>query len=135
MGSARWEFRTTTNFGRPCARLTTRESTSSLPSLFLLSSMRWLSSLRLRLCLIERAVPGKHIERHVIFLDDNVELDYAHIVDVRDRTSGDHVPFEEANGVYLHRARPIDIILDRQYFIKEIAKMEAALLELEGRAS
>ena len=88
-----------------------------------------------KLCLVERAVPGGCVKRHVLFFDDNIRRAYAHIVDVRDHVTGEHIPFAEANGVYLHRARPVDIVLDNQYFVKALTECESALATIEAGAS
>jgi hypothetical protein len=84
-----------------------------------------------KLCLIERATAESDISRHVMFFDDNIELTHSHIVDARDHITGAAIPFEETKDVYLHRVRPIEVILDKHYFIAEIAKMEAKLVEYE----
>lgn len=60
------------------------------------------------------------IEYIEIFFDDNIERDYAHIVDVRDSKTFLPIPFEICNKKYLRRAEPYDIINDIEYFIKEI---------------
>lgn len=58
-----------------------------------------------------------------IFVDDNIERDRAHIVDVRRGGGGgfaEVVPFEEAQATCLLRAEPYDIIMNRSYFIQAL---------------
>eukprot|EP00050_Salpingoeca_kvevrii_P019246 m.84031 g.84031 ORF g.84031 m.84031 type:complete len:402 (-) comp8327_c0_seq2:984-2189(-) len=64
-------------------------------------------------------------EFHPIFFDDNIERDYAHIVDARDLKTGESLPFEMALGLYLVRVLPIEAVFDHEYFIKEIESCEA----------
>lgn len=60
-------------------------------------------------------------ERH-IFFDDNIELDRAHIVDVR-RANGTPVPFHEANGRWIAKAEPWLAITRETYFIELLDRM------------
>ena len=62
---------------------------------------------------------------HQIFFDDNVELDRAHIVDVRDVTTGAPIPFAEANGCYIAKADSLLAIADRNYYIDLVKACEA----------
>jgi hypothetical protein len=55
-----------------------------------------------------------------IFFDDNIEIDRAHIVDVRDLDTKETIPFEEANNRYIIKAEPLDIILNELYFVDRI---------------
>ena len=66
--------------------------------------------------LIDDNVVSRARERHV-FVDDHVEDDHAHIVDVRNVSDGSCVAFEAAIGINMLRAHPYDAILDRDYFI------------------
>jgi hypothetical protein len=53
-----------------------------------------------------------------IFFDDNVERDYAHIVDCRDiRGEGAPITFEHSSGKYLARSEPFLAITELNYFI------------------
>jgi hypothetical protein len=53
-----------------------------------------------------------------IFFDDNVERDYAHIVDCRDlRSEGAPITFENSSGKYLARSEPYSAITELNYFV------------------
>lgn len=54
---------------------------------------------------------------HPIFLDDNVERDRAHIVDVRN-LKGEPIPFSETVDKYIVKSEPLLAIRDPQYFVK-----------------
>lgn len=64
-----------------------------------------------------------------IFFDDNIERDRSHIIDVRDKTSFDHIPFEGTNDVYIRRVEPLLAIENENYFIHAIEQsmMQGAL--------
>ena len=55
---------------------------------------------------------------HTIFFDDNVKENDAYIVDMRDETTGEPLPFSETNGVFLVRVVPFEMLLDENYYIK-----------------
>jgi len=55
-----------------------------------------------------------------IFVDDHVESNHAHIVDVRRVSDGSRVPFDEAIGSCMLRALPYDAIMNDDYFINVI---------------
>lgn len=57
-----------------------------------------------------------------LFFDDNIERDRAHIVDVRDVSTFESIPFELTKDKTLVRADPLSAILDEDYFIKAILK-------------
>ena len=64
-----------------------------------------------------------------IFIDDHVEDDHAHIVDVRDvARDGACVPFDRAIGKYMVRACPYDAICNPNYFIELVE----GIVEREG---
>jgi len=52
-----------------------------------------------------------------VFIDDHVEKDHAHIIDVRNISNGSCVAFQDAIGKYMLRAHPYDAILNENYFI------------------
>lgn len=52
-----------------------------------------------------------------IFFDDNIELDRAHIVDVRDAETFQPIPFADSKDKYLVRVDPYAAITDTDYFI------------------
>eukprot|EP00602_Paraphysomonas_sp_CaronLab_P002377 CAMPEP_0185033676 /NCGR_PEP_ID=MMETSP1103-20130426/22865_1 /TAXON_ID=36769 /ORGANISM="Paraphysomonas bandaiensis, Strain Caron Lab Isolate" /LENGTH=331 /DNA_ID=CAMNT_0027570043 /DNA_START=39 /DNA_END=1034 /DNA_ORIENTATION=- len=58
-----------------------------------------------------------------VFFDDNIERDYAHIVDVRNVLTGESIPYTESNGIYLCRVAPLEIINDESYFVKELDRI------------
>ena len=80
-----------------------------------------------KLVLVRRSGEDPEEHPHHIFFDDNVERDFAHIVDVRDDTSGEAVAFKESLGMWLVRAEPIHAIEDDDYFINAIAGCEGKL--------
>ncbi|KAK9809573.1 hypothetical protein WJX73_003405 [Symbiochloris irregularis] len=55
-----------------------------------------------------------------IFFDDNIEVSDAHIVDVRDVTSGDSIAFEDAIGRHLRKVDPLQAILDPLYYVRAV---------------
>ena len=55
-----------------------------------------------------------------IFFDDNIEREYAHIVDVRDRKSFKPIPFHVSKDLLLRRVEPYLAITQLTYFIDEI---------------
>jgi len=61
-------------------------------------------------------IDGSDEDVHV-FIDDHVEDDHAHIVDVRHVNDGRCVAFEAAIDKYMVRAHPYDAIMDPNYFI------------------
>lgn len=62
-----------------------------------------------------------------IVFDDNVFHDDAHIIDMRDATTGNPLPFNHVIGKYLVRAEPYYAILDPQnYFKQEFERCLAA---------
>jgi len=59
-----------------------------------------------------------------VFVDDHVEHDHAHIVDVRRATAaGEVVPFAESFNRVMFRAEPFDAIMDRGYFTKLVSRI------------
>ncbi|OQS05366.1 hypothetical protein THRCLA_02501 [Thraustotheca clavata] len=62
-----------------------------------------------------------------IFFDDHIEETDAHIVDVRDATTGKPIPFAQAKDVYLKRVEPYYAITDQQYYIKQVANILSKL--------
>jgi len=71
------------------------------------------------------ALAGDAEPVHQIFFDDNVELERAHIVDVRDVVTGAPIPFAEANGCYIAKADSLRAIVDRNYYIDLVKACEA----------
>lgn len=65
---------------------------------------------------------------HIIFFDDNVMRDRAHIIDVRDAANGEPLPFARTQGVHLVKAEPILAIEDPNYFVKAVAAAEEVLV-------
>ena len=65
--------------------------------------------------------PSGITERH-IFFDDNIELDRAHIVDVR-MTDGTPIPFRESNRRWIAKAEPWLAITCETYFIDLLDSM------------
>jgi len=63
---------------------------------------------------------------HNIFFDDNVRYSNAYIVDARPRESHIRVPFI-ASLLQSHvcRAEPLESIMDKQYFVKHVSRLEA----------
>ena len=61
-----------------------------------------------------------------VFIDDHVEHDHAHIVDVRDVKTGEPVPHAQTFGRSLFRAEPYDAILDVRYFVALFERISAA---------
>lgn len=59
---------------------------------------------------------------HHIFFDDNIERDRAHIVDCRDRATGEPVAFDVALDKFIVKSEPLHAITDREYFIKALHK-------------
>jgi len=55
-----------------------------------------------------------------IFLDDNIGYDTAHIVDIRDCTTGNPVSFNDAMGTNLIKVEPLNAVLDGRYFCRTI---------------
>ena len=41
---------------------------------------------------------------HHVFFDDNIERHHAHIVDARHASTGEAMPFNETQGIYLIKA-------------------------------
>ena len=67
---------------------------------------------------------------HQCFVDDHVEADHSHIVDVRD-VNGIKVPFEKSINVNIFRSEPYLAITERDYFID----MFQAIVEVSGEDS
>eukprot|EP00808_Paulinella_micropora_P013273 g20465.t1 len=65
-----------------------------------------------------------------IFFDDNIELDDPHIVDAR-YEDGSEIPWSFSQHRYLVKAEPYASILDPDYFIKELQRVEK-LWQKEG---
>ena len=60
----------------------------------------------------------KTAAEHHCFIDDHVEADHAHIVDVRDGATGSKIPFEKSINANIFRSEPFLAITDNNYFIK-----------------
>lgn len=61
----------------------------------------------------------EHQERTIdLFFDDNIERHRAHIVDVRDSSTFNPVPFALTSSTVLHKVEPYLSITDPEYFIK-----------------
>jgi hypothetical protein len=73
-----------------------------------------------KLLLVDPSDPDYH---HVIF-DDNVEFDRLHIIDVRDVTTGEPIPFQCAFGRWVVRVEPFLAISDLDYFTKIVQQLE-----------
>eukprot|EP00457_Paulinella_chromatophora_P008077 gb/GEZN01008104.1/.p1 GENE.gb/GEZN01008104.1/~~gb/GEZN01008104.1/.p1 ORF type:complete len:257 (-),score=37.99 gb/GEZN01008104.1/:61-831(-) len=59
-----------------------------------------------------------------IFFDDNIEGDEPHIVDVRYMEDGGEVGWYWSQGRYLFKVEPYAAILDPNYFIKQLQRVE-----------
>lgn len=70
---------------------------------------------------------SKHRSEIQIFFDDNIERDRAHIVDVRELTTFEPVPFLISNRKWIRRVEPFYSITDRNYFVKEVQDVLAAI--------
>ena len=64
---------------------------------------------------------------HSIFIDDNVEKDYAHIVHVLDLETGEEISFEKSINKWMVKADPVSALLDPDFFIKAIETCEKNL--------
>ena len=64
---------------------------------------------------------------HSIFIDDNVEKDYAHIIHALDLETGDEIPFGKSINKWIVKADPVSALLDSNFFVKAIAICEANL--------
>lgn len=71
--------------------------------------------------------PLSETSPHVLFFDDNIERDRAHIVDARDASTWAALPFSQTQNVHLIKAEPISAIEDVNYFVAAVAAAEAAL--------
>ena len=69
-------------------------------------------------------------DRTPMFVDDHVEADHSHIIDVRD-VNGVKVPFEKSINVNIFRSEPYLAITERDYFID----MFQAIVEVSGEDS
>mmetsp|Transcript_27395 Transcript_27395/g.63955 ORF Transcript_27395/g.63955 Transcript_27395/m.63955 type:complete len:550 (+) Transcript_27395:82-1731(+) len=65
-----------------------------------------------------------------IFFSGHIGAKDSGCVDVRDVVSGEPIPFEEANGVFLHRVDFFQAITDTEYYIKAL---EACQLKLSQK--
>lgn len=68
-----------------------------------------------------------------LFFDDNIELDRAHIVDVRDSKSFDKVPFSVTRNVFIRRVEPYFAIVNENYFIEILHEMVDAQISFRHR--
>jgi hypothetical protein len=60
----------------------------------------------------------------VVFFDDHIEADHAHIVDVRDVTTGQPIEFETSlKKKYLRRVEPFLAITQPDYFIQQFEQL------------
>jgi hypothetical protein len=67
------------------------------------------------------------IHTHQIFFDDNIgngKHKDAYIVDVRDASTGAHIPDSTSIGRYIAKVHPLSAITDPQYFVKLIRSCE-----------
>jgi len=64
---------------------------------------------------------------HHIFFDDNVQWEKLHIIDARDVTTGDPIPFVDVIDHWVVKAEPLEAIRDPDYFIKAVELCEANL--------
>ncbi|KAK9820202.1 hypothetical protein WJX72_007430 [[Myrmecia] bisecta] len=55
-----------------------------------------------------------------IFFDDNIGYGSAHIVDVRDVSTGAPIAFQDVNGKHLMKCEPLNAILDVHYFVRAV---------------
>ena len=71
---------------------------------------------------------GGAADRLEIFLDDHIMAHDAHIVDVRKEQDPDGLPMPigATYGTHLHRAEPLESIVDAQYFVRAIEAAEAS---------
>jgi hypothetical protein len=63
-------------------------------------------------------------EHHHVILDDNVEFDRLHIVDVRNVATGEPIPFPCAMGQWVVKVEPLLAITDPDYFIKIVQQLD-----------
>mmetsp|Transcript_101152 Transcript_101152/g.179582 ORF Transcript_101152/g.179582 Transcript_101152/m.179582 type:complete len:551 (-) Transcript_101152:105-1757(-) len=59
-----------------------------------------------------------------IFFDGNIGKEESHVVDVRDATSGERIPFGEVKDVFMHRVDFFQAVTDVDYFLKATAACE-----------
>eukprot|EP00943_MAST-04B_sp_MAST-4B-sp1_P001651 g1651.t1 len=62
---------------------------------------------------------------HHCFIDDHVEADHSHIVDVRDGASGSKIPFEKSINFNIFRSEPFLAITQENYFINMFENIAA----------
>jgi len=55
-----------------------------------------------------------------IFFDDNIERNYAHIVDVRDIKSFAPIPYSETKDLYLKRVEPWCFLTEQKYYVHSV---------------
>ena len=58
-----------------------------------------------------------------IFFDDNIELDRAHIVDVRELETFEPIPFNISKGKFIQRVDPMLAIEDEFFFVKKLEEV------------
>lgn len=58
-----------------------------------------------------------------VFLDDNIERDRAHIVDVRCKATFTPLPFEDTQNTVLFKVEPYQAITDANYFVDLVGKI------------
>ena len=58
-----------------------------------------------------------------IFFDDNIELDRAHIVDVRELETFEPIPFHISKGRFLQRVDPMLAIEDELFFVNKLEEV------------
>ena len=64
-----------------------------------------------------------------IFFDDNIDLEFSKIVDVRDVVTGEPLSFKKCINKYLYRVDPYRAIVESDYFYKSILVCEEARSE------
>eukprot|EP00667_Euglena_gracilis_P012743 EG_transcript_13094 len=78
-----------------------------------------------KLLLVDASNPAPAYH-HIVF-DDNVHWGRYHIVDVRDRTTGQTIPYEAAINRWVVKVEPLLCIRDPDYFVKALQRCEENL--------
>lgn len=65
-------------------------------------------------------IDNENDEEIHVFFDDNIEHDRSHIVDVREMSTFERIPFAETKGKYIRKAESFLAIRDELYFVKEL---------------
>lgn len=69
---------------------------------------------------------------HAIFFDDNVLAHDAHIVDARSARDGSAVPFSRTKDINLLRVEPLDVIRDKDYFVKRFQQARSRVKQSDA---